>query len=176
MAEPASPAEFARQDAARLMGYLLKLGVGFHDAQDLVAETIGRMCERWDSIDSPRAWAHSTAFHLAVDHFRKLRNEHDRIQAHLTHQASTVPLAEDLYMLKEEHRTVIGHIRGLPTQQRNVLALHLDGFTHKEIADMLEVNARTVASNLRHAKHRLRVTLEAEGVYNPTPLDSRGGQ
>ena len=174
--EPASPEEFARTDAARLLGYLLKLGVGFHDAQDLAAETIGRMCERWESIESPRAWARATAFRLAVDRFRKLRSERDHLHSELAAQAHTVARAEELYMLKEEHRTVIDHIRRLPPRQRNVLALHLDGFTNKEIAAMLAVNARTIASNLRHAKHRLRLNLEAEGVYIPAPLTSREGE
>ena len=77
----ASPEQFARQDAAKLLGYLLKLGVRFDDAQDLVAETLHRMCKRSGAIVYPQAWARSTAFHLAVDRLRKDRAEHERLQA-----------------------------------------------------------------------------------------------
>jgi RNA polymerase sigma-70 factor (ECF subfamily) len=149
------------------MGFLLKMGVRFEDAQDAVAETMKRFCEKWESIDSPRAWGRATAYHFAVDVVRRERVERSKLQRFLPFAPGEVAGADDLHMLQEEQRAVISQIRELPAKQRVVLALHLDGFTSLEIARMLGSRSGTVSSNLRHAKQRLRVALIAEGVYAP---------
>jgi RNA polymerase sigma-70 factor (ECF subfamily) len=46
-------------------------------------------------------------------------------------------------------------LRALPAAQREALALTMDGFTPKEIAEMTGREAVTVRSHLRHARRRL---------------------
>ena len=163
--QPPTPEDYARHHRAALIGYLVKMGVDFEDAQDSVSETMARMCEKWSSIDSPKAWARVTAYRIAVDLVRARRSEHDKsrrsgIQPHPVGVAN-----DDLWMLKEQQRAVVTRIRALPPKQRTVIALHLDGFTNTEIAEIIGVDAQTVGSNLRHAKAHLKADLEAEGVY-----------
>ena len=164
-AQPASAEEYARLHNRALIGYLLKLGVCLDDAQDAAGETLRRMFENWDAIVQPKAWARKTAYNIVVDMVRARNSEGDkgaRVQAQFVLVSSGT---EDLWMLKEEQRAVIGRIRKLPAAQRAVIALHLDGFTDGEIAEIMGSGAATVRSNLRHAKARLRMELEAEGVY-----------
>ena len=166
--DPQGLADFARRETAVLIGYVLKFGVGYQDAEDIAAETMRRMFQQWSAIDSPRAWAHTTASRLAIDAMRRRRIERGSPPSGTTAQLLE-PAVDELFMLKEEQRRVIGLIRELPGRQRSVLALHLDGYSNTEIAGILGANPRTVASHLRHARQRLRQALEAEGHYGPVP-------
>ena len=167
-AQPASAEEYATLHGKALIGYLLKMGVCLDDAQDAANETLKRMFEHWDSIEQPKAWARRTAYNIVIDTVRARQSESDksaRAQAQFVLAATGT---DDLWMLKEGQRAVIGHIRKLPAAQRQVIALYVDGFTNDEIAEMMGSSAATVRSNLRHAKSRLRAELEAEGVYRRT--------
>jgi RNA polymerase sigma-70 factor (ECF subfamily) len=164
---PSSPEEYARQDTAALVGYLLNRGVNYEDARDAAGEAITRMVENWATIDNPRAWARTTAYRIAVDEIRRHRAEDAKTQRAGARALTAAAAVDDLWMLKEEQRAVIGCIRALPPAQSLVLALHLDGFTNTEIAEIIGSNVQTVRSNLRHAKHRLETVLQAEGVYRP---------
>jgi len=162
-----TPEDYARCHRAALIGYLIKTGVHLEDAQDAVNETLTRMCENWSTIDSPKAWARTTAYRIAVDAMRARRSEEDKNRRAGTQPGQVGPGSDDLWMLKEEQRSVIARIRTLPYRQRLVIALHLDGFTNTEIARSIGIDPQTVGSHLRHAKARLRADLEADGVYRP---------
>lgn len=64
--------------------------------------------------------------------------------------------ADDLALLPEEGRTVIGLLRRLPPAQRLVMAWYFDGYGPAEIAAILDKRPETVRSALRHARLRLR--------------------
>lgn len=52
-------------------------------------------------------------------------------------------------------------IQELPDRYRLVFNLYvLDGYSHKEIADMLEINIGTSKSNLARARQTLKQTIE----------------
>lgn len=142
-----------------------------------MGETMKRMCENWSAINNPKAWARTTAYRIAVDGARARRSESDKSRRAGLQQPSMTKATDDLWMLKEEHRIVIDRVRQLPLMQRTVLALHLDGFSNTEIAEIVDSGASTVASNLRHAKQRLAAILASEGIYRPgtRPRVTEGG-
>lgn len=174
MAEPrpASLEDYTRTDLGRLVAYLLHLDLRLEDAKDVAAETVKRMCEEWPRIENPKGWARATAYRIVVDKARARRSEDDKNRRAVLEQPSCSPAADDLLMLKDEYRIVIDRIRQLPPTQRRVIALHLDGFSNPEIAEITGAKLSTVASNLRHAKRRLAAILAGDGVY--TPPGSRG--
>src|SRR5262245_11320257 len=106
--QPASPEEFARNDLAGLVGYLLNLGMRIDDAKDIAHETVKRMCENWPEIRNPKAWARTTAYRLAVDEVRARWSEEDKSRR--LQQLPWTAGSDDLWMLKEEHRIVINRI------------------------------------------------------------------
>lgn len=163
--QPSSPEDYARNDLAGLVGYLLHLGMGLEDAKDIACETVKRMCESWPAIKNPKAWARTTAYRIAVDQARARRSDEDKNWRAGLQQPSWTAATDDLWMVKEEHRIVIERVRQLPLMQRTVIALHLDGFSNIEIAGIIDSRTSTVASNLRHAKRRLAAILANEGVY-----------
>ena len=89
----------------------------------------------------------------------------------------TLPLAESTASLtpdpglaaeRAELRGRLGAALGrLPEQQREVVLLHdLEGWTHREIGERLDLPAGTVRSHLHHARRKLREIL---GVTDGEP-------
>lgn len=61
--------------------------------------------------------------------------------------------------------TLLGHIQQLPNKYRLTFNLYvLDGYTHKEIGEMLGTTVGTSKSNLARAKMILRQKLEKENI------------
>jgi RNA polymerase sigma-70 factor (ECF subfamily) len=67
--------------------------------------------------------------------------------------------AEEWVELHDEERAVIVALQQLPRRQRDCMALFFDGYKAREIADLLDMRAATVRSNIRHAKETLRRVL-----------------
>jgi len=66
-------------------------------------------------------------------------------------------LAQDIYRM----------VRKLPTGYRTVFNMYvIDGYTHKEIADYLNVSENTSKSQLSKARAHLRKMLEKHGIKN----------
>jgi RNA polymerase sigma-70 factor (ECF subfamily) len=57
-------------------------------------------------------------------------------------------------------------VRKLPDSQRQVVVLHLEGFSHKEIGDVLGISENNVAVRLTRAKVVLRSLLIAEESHS----------
>ncbi len=63
-------------------------------------------------------------------------------------------------------------IQQLPDRYRLVFNLYiLDGYTHKEIAEMLNISIGTSKSNLSRARHILKEKIEEDQFKNKTPLN-----
>lgn len=65
------------------------------------------------------------------------------------------------------YQDIIKALNTLPLSQRTVFQLYeLDGFTHKEIAEKLQISMSTSKSNLNRAKSKLKERLTALGYNN----------
>ncbi len=165
---------FVHADGPYLFGYVVKLGLRFQEAQDVVSETHCRQWQKWPTVATPKAWCRTTASHLAVDMYRADARLVLCWEVPEYSSVSLGPGADDLVMLKEEQQAVVAWVRALPWKQREQFALHLDGFGNEEIAELLDANVATVASNVRHARRSLMKTLERDGYFNTNTL--RGGE
>ncbi len=64
--------------------------------------------------------------------------------------------------------------RFLPAPQREVFALHMDGWQTEEIAEITEQKTATVRSNLRHARQKLLRMIE-QHTNDATGKEARNG-
>ncbi len=93
-------------------------------------------------------------------HFRKLSRE----RKHLEEYGKTVLTEDDSTNTGIEYRNMVelaeATIGQLPARQRNIYHLSMrDGLTSKEIAEKLEISARTVENHLYRAKFHLKKAL-----------------
>ena len=73
---------------------------------------------------------------------------------------------------------IVAALQQLPLGQLEVLRLMLEGLTIREIAAELGLPEGTVATRIHRARHRLRLTLEDDGIDDPQTQERtpEGGQ
>jgi RNA polymerase sigma-70 factor (ECF subfamily) len=151
-----------RRHTPRLYQFTLRLLAGREqDAEDVVQETWIRATEkldqfRWES--SLGTWLTGIALNLCRMLFRRQDEKWLEIREDLE------PLIHEPKEL--ERIDVENALTMLPSGYRTVLLLHdVEGFTHQQIGNQLEVSTNTSKSQLFHARRALRRML--------TPVGSR---
>ena len=66
-------------------------------------------------------------------------------------------------MIGQEQASVLALLRRLPPRQRQIMAWVYDGYTPKEIADLLGMEPNAVRASLHKAREALKACLEQEG-------------
>jgi len=126
-------------------------------AEDCVQEAYLRAFKAWPRwrADAPaEAWLHRIAINVAVSHCRRERlREAGRVISRLGLPADRDPTESVVPELVRE-------LRRLPPKQAAALVLrHLHSYSNREIAHVLGVPERTIASRLAAARSRLQARL-----------------
>jgi RNA polymerase sigma-70 factor (ECF subfamily) len=155
--------ELYERHTPRLYMLALRLMGGSEpDAEDVVQETWIRACEgldrfRWDSAFS--TWLRRIGVNVAVDSLRRRgRDLAGTGNPDLDTPASSLPL--------DERIDLEGAIEALPDGYRQVVVLHdVEGMTHREIAELLNVTEGTSKKQLFSGRRALRkhLTRHQEG-------------
>jgi RNA polymerase sigma-70 factor (ECF subfamily) len=125
-----------------------------HDAaQDLAQTAFARALERRSRFHGgdARAWLYTIGIRLALNEIRRRKR--------------LVPLTEPLepeWAMRSEPDLWIALAQLEPAQRAALVLSVLDGYTHAEIATLLDVREGTVSSWNSRSKDRLRTILGAE--------------
>jgi RNA polymerase sigma-70 factor (ECF subfamily) len=135
-------------------------------AEDVVQEaflSLWRSGARYDPRrGSVRAWVLSVVRNRAIDSFRRegtkeSRDVHDELAVE---RAPAEALTHVEVERREEGREVRDALSRLPVEQRQVIELaYFGGFTHTQIAEMLELPPGTVKGRMRLGLTKLRLAL-----------------
>lgn len=141
--------------AQRLVRFAATVTRNQHDAEDAVQATLVRIADRPSLLaraDEP--WAYL---------LRMVRNDSLVILRRRKRWGSILSLADlltrrdvDEVQREESHREVWAAIRGLPTDQAEVVVLKIwESMTFAQIAAVLEISPATAASRYRYALEKL---------------------
>lgn len=154
-------------DRHRTLAYSLALRVvgNVTDAEDVVQETflnVWRSAGTYRSERSGgRSWILSIAHHRSID---KLRGRQSRPQAVGLEEGIEVPDSSDVWREVLQSLTgegVRGALSELSPEQRETIELaYFRGYTHSQIAQLMEVPLGTVKGRMRIALHKLKSLLE----------------
>ncbi len=111
---------------------------------------------------SVRSWILSVVHNRAIDAFRREASKESRDvrDERLAEQVSSPELTEAEVERRDDAHRVRSALLELPVDQRQVIELaYFGGFTHSEIAEMLELPAGTVKGRMRLGLSKLRVSL-----------------
>ncbi|MGZ6610782.1 MAG: RNA polymerase sigma factor, partial [Solirubrobacteraceae bacterium] len=135
-------------------------------AQDIVQDaflSLWRSGARYDRArGSVRSWVLGVVRNRAIDLFRRetVRTGRDISAEGVVER---MPASEDVAVdaeRREDARDVRAALSDLPSEQRQVIELaYFGGFSHMQIAEMLEVPAGTVKGRMRLGLTKLRVAL-----------------
>ena len=140
-------------------------------AEDVIQEaflSIWRSGARYDrNRGSVRTWILGIVHNRAIDYLRRA-TVHDRRRADDEGIAERLESGErtDLEVVRrEEAQSVRLVLDELPAEQRRVIELaYFGGYTHREIAEMLQAPIGTIKGRMRLGLDKLRSGLEAQGA------------
>jgi RNA polymerase sigma-70 factor (ECF subfamily) len=135
-------------------------------AEDVVQEAFLSIWRSGAAYDrrrgSVRSWVLGVVHNRAVDAFRRGTAKEGRDVSDERNDAlvASPERTEVEVARREEGREVRGALAGLPVEQRRVIELaYFGGFTHKQIAEMLELPAGTIKGRMRLGLTKLRQAL-----------------
>lgn len=130
------------------------------DSEDLVAQTIERALNNWQSHDPERSmktWLFTIMRNIHSDNIRKSTLRNDYVQG-----TDTLPEVVDYSQNfdRESHRAAVTAIEQLPPEQRSALYLvRFDGLSYKEAGEILNVSEGTVKSRVSRARESVAIAL-----------------
>jgi RNA polymerase sigma-70 factor (ECF subfamily) len=145
-------------------------------AEDVVQEAflaMWRSGARYDRTrGSVRTWALGIVHNRAIDSLRRSM-VHDRRRASdegIEERFEAADRTDVEAARRDEARSVRELIAELPEDQSHVIQLaYYGGFTHTEIAEMLETPIGTVKGRMRLGLEKMRARLQAAGVQGALP-------
>jgi RNA polymerase sigma-70 factor (ECF subfamily) len=148
--------ELYRRHTPRLYAYVLRLLAGNElDAEDVVQDTWIKAVAKLDQF----RWQSSLSTWLtgiALNRCRELFRKQDRNWIALGEETAPATRGDRVH----ERIDLEAALTELPPGYRTVLVLHdVEGFTHEEIAERLEISSNTSKSQLSRARRSLRSRL-----------------
>lgn len=150
-----------RHHVARVHALCLRLCVNPGKAEELTQNVFVSLWEKLPSFRGDCAfstWLHRFTVNLVLAELRATRRREARVftierpeELETPPDGTTVGLRQDLEQA----------IATLPTQTRAVFVLHdIEGYTHQEIAVLMQLAPGTTKAHLHHARKRLKETLQ----------------
>jgi len=131
------------------------------DACDVLQEgyiRVFRYLKTFQFESSLKTWTRRIIINTAINHYRKMKKEQE-VEIPLT-EGMDAALCDDVFdeMGASE---IIQLVNQLPEKAKMVLKLYaIEGYKHREIADMMEITEGTSKSQLNRAKELLKEMLK----------------
>lgn len=146
-----------------LVRYGRYLQVDENDIEDLVQETFLRLhveLGKEVTFENLRAWLYKVLHNLVVTRINS-KNLHRSKIAHYRIPDTGKDTLEELAK-KERSELVFKILDQLPKNEKELLLLYHHGLKYKEIAEVLEINPKSVGTMLVRAIDKLKLLLKTE--------------
>jgi len=136
-------------------------------AEDVVQEaflSLWRSGARYDPArGNVRAWILRVTHNRAIDAFRRTvsRDARDVADEGIAERMPARERTDEQFHRREDAKQVRTALDGLPSEQRKVIELaYFGGFTHSQIAEMLDLPTGTVKGRMRLGMTKMRLALD----------------
>jgi RNA polymerase sigma-70 factor (ECF subfamily) len=133
------------------------------DARDRVQDTFVRAWERLASYrgqSSLETWLHRVAVNVVLEHLRARKRDASRLIADDAHDPDDASGARAADVAIDASLDLATALDRLPAGARAVFVLHVEGYSHEEIAQMTGIAAGTARAQLWRARRALAKVLE----------------
>jgi RNA polymerase sigma factor (sigma-70 family) len=133
-------------------------------AKDILQEAFIKIFRNIDNVDkkgSLKGWIKKIVTNTAIDHYRKNYTKAHFIPIeNIAHPFSNEESVASILNTKD----IISQVERLPDGARMIFQLYaIEGYSHKEIAELLNISEGTSKSQINRAKHLLQQWI---GSYN----------
>lgn len=146
----------------KMMGVCLRYASHEEDALDMLHEgfiKVFRHITKYKPGTSLQAWIRTVIVNTCIDHYRKNHRRRTEDLDQVQPVANGDNSALDMISAEE----ILALVRDLSPAYRMVFNLYvLEGYSHKEIADMLDITESTSRSNLVKARLKLQEALKTK--------------
>jgi len=143
--------------AKKMMAIALRYCNTTFEAEDLVQETFIKVFHKiktFENKGSFEGWLKRILVYNAINHFHKIKKEREFVDT-----ATTEIIDTDSAFIFEKISTeeLLSILKSLPIGYRTVFNLYvIEGYTHKEIAELCNINEGTSKSQLSKARAMLQ--------------------
>ena len=138
------------------------------DAEDMLQEGFVKVfmqISRFEHRGSLEGWILRIIVHTCINHLKKYKKFNDVLDLAY---ASNIMIREDNIPGIVQAKQIVECIRSLPIGYRTVLNLYaIEGYSHKEIGAMLDIEESTSRSQYTRAKNILEEILGKKGIIQP---------
>ncbi|HEY0743320.1 MAG TPA: RNA polymerase sigma factor [Chryseosolibacter sp.] len=151
---------------ARLMGLCRRYTRSGDDARDVLQESFIKIFSRIDQVESFEkldSWMKTVAVRTAIDQYHKTKRL--ELRAYSDRDYQVVDCDYDIVLEQLTDEFLLNAIHALPEGCRLIFNLfEVEGYSHGEIAEMLNVSETTSRSQLHRAKYLLKQKLSQLGI------------
>lgn len=143
--------------APRLMTVAKFYAKNTQDAEDILQDAFVRIFLNIKKFDSTNekvyyAWAKTIVVNTALSKYRRKYFSYEKYDSTMVET-----LEEPSINLKHDEDEILQYIYSLPLKYRNIIGLYaLEGYSHAEIADMLQIKESSSRSAYSRAKTKLK--------------------
>ena len=167
--EAAAQMELYRQFSPRMLSVCYRYAKNREDAEDMLQEgfiKVFTQIEQFRSEGALEGWIRKIMVHTCINHLKKNRKFSESVDIIF---AGAMPVGEESIPSIIQAKQVVECIRMLPMGYRTVLNLFaIEGFSHREIGQMLDIEESTSRSQYTRAKAMLEDILLKKRILPET--------
>lgn len=149
----------------RMLSLCYRYGKNREDAEDMLQEgfiKVFTQIKQFQNRGALEGWIRKIIVHTCINHLKKNKKFNESVD--LIH-ASGVYIREEAIPSIVQAKQVVECIRLLPIGYRTVLNLYaIEGYSHREIAELLDIEERTSRSQYTRAKAMLEDILLKKNI------------
>ncbi|TDB63722.1 RNA polymerase sigma factor [Arundinibacter roseus] len=154
-----------RQFYGYAMGLCMRYAKNRDEAKEILNEGFFKVFTKIESFDRERSfktWLGRVMINTALDQYRR-EAKHQVFED--VEQAQHLAAIDANAVSQLSHQELLGMVQELPPAYRMVFSLAvIDGYTHEEIAEKLEISVGASKSNLSRAREKLKVMLSKKSL------------
>jgi RNA polymerase sigma factor (sigma-70 family) len=166
----AAQKELYEKFSPKMMAVCYRYGHNREDAEDMLQEGFIKVFTQIHSFENRGAlegWIRRIIVHTCINILKKNKKFNESVE--LIH-ATALQVREESIPSIMQAKEVVESIRLLPIGYRTVLNLYaIEGFSHREIAGMLDIEESTSRSQYTRAKAMLEDILIKKNIMLPRP-------
>ncbi len=151
--------------APKMLGICIRYANDFHHAEDILQEGFIKVfnnLHRYRHQGSFEGWLKRIFINTAIEHYRKAKTQYRFQELEKANYRAVDP--EALHYLS--HEELLSVIQKLPQGYRTVFNLYvIEGFNHREVAELLNISEGTSKSQLARARATLQAILSKQEQY-----------